>query len=55
MQRLIDEDVDCEAVAQQLSAARKALEKSFFAMVACVIEQDEMSSEDIAAMLTKYA
>lgn len=55
MQRLLDEDVDCEAVAQQLSAARKALEKSFFAMVACVIEQDEMSSEDIPATLTKYA
>lgn len=55
LQRLIDEDADCEVVAQQLSAARKALDKSFFAMVACVIEQDEMSSEDIAAMLTKYA
>ena len=55
VQRLIDEDADCEAVAQQLSAARKALDKSFFAMVACVIEQGEMSSDDVAAMLTKFA
>lgn len=55
VQRLIDEDADCETVAQQLSAARKALDKSFFAMVACVIEQGDMSSEDVAAMLTKFA
>ncbi len=55
VQRLIDEDADCEIVAQQLSAARKALDKSFFAMVACIIEQGETSPEDIAAMLTKFA
>ena len=55
IQRLIDEDADCETVAQQLSAARKALDKSFYAMVACVIEQGDMSSEDVAAMLTKFA
>jgi len=55
VQRLIDEDADCETVAQQLSAARKALDKSFFAMVACVMEQGEMSPEDVAAMLAKFA
>ena len=55
LQRLIDEDADCEKVAQQLSAARKALDKSFFAMVACIIEQGEMSPGEVAAMLTKFA
>lgn len=55
LQRLIDEDADCELVAQQLSAARKALDKSFFAMVGCIIEQGVMSSEDVATMLTKFA
>ena len=55
LQRLIDEDADCEKVAQQLSAARKALDKSFFAMVACIIEQGEMSPGEAAAMLTKFA
>ncbi|MFB0899609.1 MAG: metal-sensing transcriptional repressor [Polaromonas sp.] len=55
LQRLIDEDADCEKVAQQLSAARKALDKSFFAMVACIIEHGEMSPEEVAAMLTKFA
>lgn len=55
LQRLIDEDADCELVAQQLSAARKALDKSFFAMVSCIIEQGEMPPEGVAAMLTKFA
>lgn len=55
LQRMIDEDADCELIAQQLSAARKALDKSFFAMVGCIIEQGEMASEEVAAMLTKFA
>ncbi|MEY3783612.1 MAG: Transcriptional repressor FrmR, partial [Pseudomonadota bacterium] len=33
IQRLIDDEQDCEKIAQQLSAARKALDKAFFAMV----------------------
>ena len=37
IQKLIETDTDCEKVAQQLSAARKALDKTFFAMVSCVI------------------
>ena len=38
VQRLIDEDAPCESVAQQLSAARRALDKSFHALVGCLIE-----------------
>ena len=38
LQRLIDEDASCEAVAQQLSAARRALDKAFHALVGCLIE-----------------
>jgi CsoR family transcriptional regulator, copper-sensing transcriptional repressor len=53
--RLINEEAECETIAQQLSAARKALDKSFFAMVACVIEQGEMPPEDIAKLLAKFA
>ena len=52
---MIDEDADCELVAQQLSAARKALDKSFFAMVSCIIEQGEIPPKSVAAMLTKFA
>ncbi len=38
LQRLIDEDASCEAVAQQLSAARRALDKAFHSLVGCLIE-----------------
>lgn len=38
VQRLIEEDASCEAVAQQLSAARRALDKAFHSLVGCLIE-----------------
>ena len=55
LQRLIDEDADCEKIAQQMAASRKALDKSFFAMVGCMIEQGDQSAEHVAEMLTKFA
>lgn len=55
IQRLIDSDADCEKIAQQLAAARKALDKSFFTMVGCMIEQDELSGDHVAQMLAKFA
>jgi CsoR family transcriptional regulator, copper-sensing transcriptional repressor len=55
LQTMIDEEADCEKVAQQLSAARKALDKAFFAMVACMIEQGDLPGEHVAEMLAKYA
>jgi DNA-binding FrmR family transcriptional regulator len=55
VQRLIDGEADCEKIAQQLSAARKALDKSFFSMVGCMIEQGDLPSDQIADMLAKFA
>lgn len=55
VQRLIEGDADCEKIAQQLSAARKALDKSFFSMVGCMIEQADLPSQQIAEMLEKFA
>ena len=55
VQKLISEEQDCEKIAQQLSAARKALDKSFFQMVACMLEQGDLPAEDIAHMLAKYS
>ena len=55
LQRLIDEDADCEKIAQQMAAARKALDKSFVSMVGCMIEQGDPSAEHVAKMLTKFA
>lgn len=55
VQRLIEADAECEKIAGQLGAARKALDKSFFTMMGCMIEQDNFSGEQVAAMLAKFA
>lgn len=43
VRRMIDEDEPCEAIAQQLAAARKALDRAFFEMVSCMIRQQPPS------------
>jgi CsoR family transcriptional regulator, copper-sensing transcriptional repressor len=55
VQRLVEADADCHAIAQQLSAARKALDKSFYTMVACMIEQGDQDPQTIAQTLSKFA
>ncbi len=55
IQKLLDEDADCEKVAQQLAAARKALDKSFFTMVSCVIAQGDVPADDVADMLARFS
>ena len=55
LQKLIEADADCEKIAQQMAAASKALDKSFFSMVGCMIEQGDQSPEHVAEMLTKFA
>jgi CsoR family transcriptional regulator, copper-sensing transcriptional repressor len=55
VQKLIEHDADCEKIAQQLSAARKALDKSFYQMVACMLEQGDMPPKDVAHMLAKFS
>lgn len=65
VRRLIDEEADCEKIAQQMAAARKALDKAFHEMLACMIEKDvlcnrhdadsEASMAHIRALLGKYA
>lgn len=49
VQAMIDRDSSCEAVAQQLAAARKALDRVFFEMVACSMEQALAGTRDAAA------
>ncbi len=39
VQQLIENNAPCESVAQQLSAARRALDKVFYMMMACMLEQ----------------
>lgn len=43
VRRMIYEDEPCEAIAQQLAAARKALDRAFFEMVSCMIRQEPPS------------
>ena len=40
VRRMIDEDETCEDIAQQLAAARKALDRAFYEMVSCMIRQE---------------
>ena len=54
VQRLIDDEAECEKIAQQLSAARKALDKSFYTMVGCMIEQRGLSAARVAELLAKF-
>lgn len=41
VQAMIEAGADCEAVATQLSATRKALDKAFFELMACAIEHPQ--------------
>jgi len=54
VQRLIKEDTDCEKVAQQMTAARRALEKAYHEMVGCLIE-DEIFDQKANATSTSEA
>lgn len=40
IRRMIGEDEPCENIAQQLAAARRALDRAFYEMVACMIRQE---------------
>ena len=64
VQRMIESEKDCELVAQQLAAARGALDKAFFEMIACAFKnklgndapaeiRDQLT--DMASLLARYA
>ncbi|OFZ88389.1 MAG: hypothetical protein A2W21_03290 [Betaproteobacteria bacterium RBG_16_66_20] len=63
VRRMVEADADCEAIAQQLAAARKALDRAFFEMVACMIKAGgaerrlarQASATHVAEMLARYA
>ena len=40
VRRMIDQDEACDNIAQQLAAARKALDRAFYEMVSCMIRQE---------------
>jgi CsoR family transcriptional regulator, copper-sensing transcriptional repressor len=55
IQKLLETDAECEMVAQQMAAARKALDKTFFSMVGCVIAQGDVPPDDVADMLSRFS
>ena len=55
IQKLIEDDNDCEKVAQQLAAGRKALDKTFFSMVGCMIAQGDVPADDVADLLARFS
>ncbi len=58
IQKLVAGSDDCEKVAQQLAAARKALDRAFFEAIACMMEQElggELGAlERYTRLLAKY-
>ncbi len=61
---MIEKDASCDAVAQQLSAARKALDKAFYEMLACSLESELAAADpgrtrevisETTRLLAKYA
>lgn len=44
VQSMIAGGEDCEKIAQQLSAARKALDKAFYELMACAIQHPQFSA-----------
>ena len=57
VQAMIAAGEDCEKVAQQLSASRKALDKAFFNVIACAVEAaapDDRRSRQAASLLAKF-
>ncbi|HTO19748.1 MAG TPA: metal-sensing transcriptional repressor [Pseudomonas sp.] len=54
IQGMIRRGEDCEAVAQQFAAARKALDKAYQEMLACLLEETVLDPErDDAQMLSR--
>jgi len=55
LQKLVAAGADAEKTAQQMAAARKALDKAFFAMVSDLIAERRASADEVAALLLRFA
>ena len=49
VQSMIETGAGCEHVAQQMSAARKALDRAFFELLACALEHPQFVEGNAAA------
>ena len=55
LQKLINTQAEPEKISQQMAAARKALDKAFFAMVADLMASDQITPTDAAGLLLRFA
>jgi DNA-binding FrmR family transcriptional regulator len=51
---MIEEDRSCENIAQQLSAARRALDRAFYEMVSCMIRNEPAGAGKVAELLARF-
>jgi DNA-binding FrmR family transcriptional regulator len=58
IQAMIEAGEDCEKVAQQLSAGRRALDKAFFNVIACAMQSgmpaNDKRARQAAELLAKF-
>jgi DNA-binding FrmR family transcriptional regulator len=54
VRRMIEEDRTCENIAQQLSAARRALDRAFYEMVSCMIRHEPAGADKVAELLSRF-
>jgi DNA-binding FrmR family transcriptional regulator len=54
LRRMIEEGRTCENIAQQLSAARRALDRAFYEMVSCMIRHEPAGADKAAELLTRF-
>ena len=52
---MMEQNQSCDAIAQQLSAARKALDRAFYEMMACTLEMEVNSGGTEAQMRERIA
>ena len=52
---MVDREDDCAQVAQQLAAARKALDRSFFDMMACMMQRELETAGHTPATMKKVS
>lgn len=52
---MMEQDQPCDAIAQQLSAARKALDRAFYEMMACSLEMEVSGSGSNADLCERIA
>lgn len=53
--QMMEREEPCDAIAQQLSAARKALDRAFYEMMACSLETEVSNSAHDAGLCERIA